>query len=78
VTLPELAGSAIDVAYEFTAPDAKPVAGVVSRWCRLDSRGHATVTVAADTPAGIVKVTKVRAAGGRWRRAHGWIEVAGA
>jgi ubiquinone/menaquinone biosynthesis C-methylase UbiE len=78
VTLPELAGSAIDVAYEFTAPDAKPVAGVVSRWCRLDSRGHATVTVAADTPAGIVKVTKVRAAGGHWRRAHGWIEVAGA
>jgi SAM-dependent methyltransferase len=75
VTLPELAGFAIDAAYEFTAPNATPVAGVVSNWCELDSRGRATVSVPEDTPAGVVNVTKVRAAGGHWRRARGRIEV---
>jgi ubiquinone/menaquinone biosynthesis C-methylase UbiE len=53
VCIPEFAGQVIDVGYEFT-----PVTGVVGKWCELDSRGEAQISVPPEHTAGIVRTTK--------------------
>ena len=80
VRIPRFAGQVIDVAYELTtARSPAPITGVVGKWCQLDSRGEARIPVPAETPIGIVRITKVRSQtkNGRWHRAAGLIQVAG-
>jgi SAM-dependent methyltransferase len=72
VRIPEFAGRVIDVGYELA-----PVSGVVSKWCELDSRGEARISLPPEHPAGIVRIAKIRSRNnnGRWRRARGTIQV---
>jgi ubiquinone/menaquinone biosynthesis C-methylase UbiE len=80
VRVPGFAGQAIDIGYELTTGQSPaPVAGVVGRWCDLDSRGEASIPVPAEHPTGIVRITKVRSRtrASRWYRAEGAIPVEG-
>ncbi len=61
VTISQFAGNRIDVAYElFGENNAPPATGVVSKWCELDSKGKARITVPADHPAALVRIARVR------------------
>lgn len=80
VRIPGFAGQVIDIGYELVAGQCQaPVAGVVGRWCELDSRGEASIVVPAEHPTGTVRITKVRSRtkASRWYRAEGAIPVAG-
>ena len=81
VRIPGFAGQVIDIGYELTTGQSPaPVAGVVGRWCELDSRGEASILVPAEHPTGTVRITKVRSRTktSRWYRAEGAIPVLGA
>lgn len=81
VSLPRFAGQMIDIGFSLVAGDNHaPIAGVVARWCALDSQGRATITVPADHPTGTVWITRVRSRtrGGRWHPAQAAIHVSGA
>jgi hypothetical protein len=80
VCIPDFAGQVIDVGYEIeTEGHPEPVAGVVVKWCELDSWGGASILTPADHAPGVVRITKVRSrtSNSRWHRADGEIQVAG-
>ncbi len=69
--VPELANLWIDLVYHVDQSAAE----TVTRFCRLDSQGRATMTVPSDHPIATVSITQIRPSGGEWRPARGSIQV---
>jgi len=71
IEIPDLANSSIDLVYHVDGTASQ----TVTRFCRLDAAGRATMTVPADHPLATVSITQIRPTGGRWRPARGSIQV---
>lgn len=71
IEVPELANQWIDLVYHVD----QSAADTVTRFCRLDSQGRATMTVPPDHPIATVSITQIRPSGGEWRPARGSIQV---
>jgi hypothetical protein len=71
IRVPELANGWIDLVYHVD----QAASGTVTRFCRLDADGRATMRVPLTHPLATVEVTFIRRSGGEWRRARGAITV---
>jgi hypothetical protein len=71
IEVPELANLWIDLVYHVD----QSAADTITRFCRLDSQGRATMTVPPDHPIATVSITQIRPSGGEWRSARGSIQV---
>jgi hypothetical protein len=71
-----LRGAEVDVEYSSSATGVE-TSGRIERWCRLDEFGRARLLTPAGQAPGVIRIRRIRGAGGKWMRTDAALEIRG-